>query len=122
MEIENSPLPPRERARVRGMLNLFTNQEMVSFYSLDTGRFFAELFAVFCDYRGNRGTCYSRIIITFAGRVTGWTAAGQDSSYTRSTLFDYIDGGAELYLSYGFKDAINRRYTSGVNPISLLTF
>jgi hypothetical protein len=44
--------------------------------------------------------------------VSGWKAVGKDAIYNRSTLFDYIDGGAELYLSYGFKDAINRRYTS----------
>ena len=48
--------------------------------------------------------------------VSGWHAAGQDSSYDRSTLFDYIDGGAELYLSYRFKEVINRRYKREGQP------
>ncbi len=48
--------------------------------------------------------------------VSGWKAAGQDSIYNRSTLFNYIDGGAELYLSYGFKEVINRRYKREGQP------
>ena len=30
--------------------------------------------------------------------------------YTPETLYDYIDGGAELYISYNFKDVVSRRY------------
>lgn len=48
--------------------------------------------------------------------VAGWKTAGKDSIYNRSTLFDYIDGGAELYLSYGCKEVINRRYKNEGKP------
>jgi hypothetical protein len=48
--------------------------------------------------------------------VAGWKTAGKDSIYNRSTLFDYIDGGAELYLSYGFKEVVNRRYKNEGKP------
>jgi hypothetical protein len=48
--------------------------------------------------------------------ASGWKAAGKDGIYNRSTLFDYIDGGAELYLSYGFTEVISRRYTSAGKP------
>jgi len=48
--------------------------------------------------------------------ILGWKPAGKDSVYNRSTLYEYIDGGAEFYLSYGFKEVINRRYTSAGKP------
>jgi hypothetical protein len=48
--------------------------------------------------------------------VEGWKTAGKDGIYNRSSLFDYIDGGAELYLSYGFKEVINRRYKNEGRP------
>ncbi len=34
-----------------------------------------------------------------------------DQYFNSDNLYDYIDGGAELYLSYGFNKVISRRYT-----------
>jgi hypothetical protein len=34
--------------------------------------------------------------------------------YNPDTLFDYINGGAELYISYNFKDVISRRYENSL--------
>jgi hypothetical protein len=34
-----------------------------------------------------------------------------DQYFNNDNLYDYIDGGAELYLSYGFNTVISRRYT-----------
>lgn len=48
--------------------------------------------------------------------VHGWKAAGKDSIYNSTTLYDYIDGGAELYLSYGFKEVISRIYRKHGQP------
>lgn len=42
--------------------------------------------------------------------VDGWKPSGRDGSYTPSTLFEYIDGGAELYISYGVRRVLSRRY------------
>jgi len=39
-----------------------------------------------------------------------WTAEGADEHYHRDTLFKYINGGAELYLTYGFTEVFVRRY------------
>ncbi len=47
--------------------------------------------------------------------VPGWTVTGE-YSYSPETLYEYIDGGAELYLSYGFRGMINRVYTGGEQP------
>ena len=35
-------------------------------------------------------------------KVKGWRISAEDQYYNRKNLYDYINGGAELYLSYGF--------------------
>ena len=44
------------------------------------------------------------------GLIEGWTMTEQLAIGTHDDLYDYIDGGAELYISYGFKNAISCRY------------
>ncbi|MBN2399514.1 MAG: hypothetical protein JXI33_04150 [Candidatus Aminicenantes bacterium] len=46
----------------------------------------------------------------FPSAVQGWilTEAGED--YTPESLYRYIDGASELYISYGFTRLISRRY------------
>jgi hypothetical protein len=50
------------------------------------------------------------------GRVAGWAAVGEDKIYTTENLFEYIDGGAELYLSYGLSSVLARNYTREGEP------
>ena len=49
-------------------------------------------------------------------QVDGWKASRKDGTYGRDNLYDYINGGAELYLSYGFKKCINRTYLLPEQP------
>lgn len=42
--------------------------------------------------------------------ILGWKAYGEDAVYDRDTLFDYMNGGAELYLAYDFKKVFARRF------------
>lgn len=44
--------------------------------------------------------------------IAGWKAV-TDRSFNNETLFDYIDGGAELFLSFGFSKVFNRIYSDG---------
>jgi hypothetical protein len=44
------------------------------------------------------------------GLIEDWTMTEQLAIGTHEALYDYIDGGAELYISYGFKNAISCRY------------
>ncbi len=44
------------------------------------------------------------------GSVQGWKPANSGIIYDANTLYDYIDGGAELYISYGFENVISREY------------
>jgi len=48
--------------------------------------------------------------------IDGWKVAAKDQSYNRDNLYEYIDGGAELYLSYGFKKVISRTYSKPDQP------
>jgi hypothetical protein len=48
--------------------------------------------------------------------VNGWEAAGECVIYDRETLFDYIDGGAELYLAYDFRGTLACRYERDGHP------
>ena len=55
--------------------------------------------------------------------VDGWKAVAKDGLYDRRTLYDYIDGGAEVYLSYDLREVAARRYTKpGQSPITLDMF
>jgi hypothetical protein len=42
--------------------------------------------------------------------VHGWKADGQDKVFTRQTIFDYMDGGGEIYLAYDFQRLRAREY------------
>ncbi len=43
--------------------------------------------------------------------VNGWVGGNIQRFTDNNNLYDYIDGGAELYISYGYISAISRRYT-----------
>jgi len=52
--------------------------------------------------------------------LEGWGVTEEDQVYDRDNLYDYINGGAELYLSYGFRNVLNRIYTVPEQPDILL--
>ena len=57
------------------------------------------------------------------GTIDGWTKAGQPDLYTPKTLSNYIDGGAELFLSYGFQVALSLKYQDAAeNEIAIDVF
>jgi hypothetical protein len=45
--------------------------------------------------------------------LEGWKKSQEIASYTPETLSDYIDGGAELYLSFGFQRSLSVAYARG---------
>lgn len=48
--------------------------------------------------------------------VGGWVRARPVASYDRRTLYDYIDGAAEVYLAYGFERVLSCRYHKAGQP------
>jgi hypothetical protein len=47
---------------------------------------------------------------SFPTEINGWEAKTGDKVYGRENLYDYVDGGAELYLTYDFKQVFARKY------------
>jgi len=55
--------------------------------------------------------------------VGGWQAAGEDRTYDRNTLYDYMDGGAEVYLAFDLRQVWTRKYAGpGNGEIALDVF
>ncbi len=48
--------------------------------------------------------------------IHGWVRDGEDALYDRDTLFDYIDGGAEVYRSFDVRKVVVRRYSRSGQP------
>jgi len=53
--------------------------------------------------------------LSLPGHAGEWRAAGSDQTYDRQTLYTYIDGGAELYLAYDFREVLSRRFVGPNN-------
>ena len=48
--------------------------------------------------------------------INGWIAKPQNTITTDDGLYEYIDGGAELFISYGFKELTAREYHKEGRP------
>lgn len=53
------------------------------------------------------------------GFVEGWTKSERMRRFIRANLYDYINGGAELFLEFGFEDLIIQHYRNKSQEISL---
>jgi len=54
--------------------------------------------------------------------VLGWKTAGEDQWYDPQTIFDYIDGGGEVYRAYNFRRLFARRLKRQGQPDILVDF
>ncbi len=54
--------------------------------------------------------------IRWPPEVEGWKWDGSQAVYDRGTLYQYIDGAAEVYLAYNFQHAEVRRYFKDGRP------
>jgi hypothetical protein len=61
-------------------------------------------------------------VIRLPDEARGWKAMDTDHRYKGQELYDYIDGGGELYLSYGFKLLVSRKYSKPGQPDIILDF
>ena len=50
--------------------------------------------------------------------INGWEKDSEHTVYDSKTLFKYIDGGAELYISYNFKHVLAQKYKKGEGIIT----
>jgi hypothetical protein len=51
--------------------------------------------------------------------ITNWKLSSPVSIYDTKTIFDYIDGAAELYLAYGFAKVASAEYKNGQTSIMI---
>jgi hypothetical protein len=56
-----------------------------------------------------------------ASRLEGWRVVEGPVSHGADTLYDYLDGGAERYLGYGFGELAHVRYQLGEDPLACVT-
>jgi hypothetical protein len=54
--------------------------------------------------------------ISQPAEAAGWTWDGKETPYNSKTLFEYIDGAAELYLAYGFQGLTVRKFEKSNQP------
>ena len=52
--------------------------------------------------------------------INGWNAVPEDRIFDKSTIFSYINGGAEVYKAYNMQGCLARRYTSPGGPAIML--
>jgi len=45
-------------------------------------------------------------------KIGSFMSEGEDRVYDRKTLYDYVDGGAEVYLAFDFREVWTRKYTA----------
>jgi hypothetical protein len=58
----------------------------------------------------------------FPAAVQGWILPTAIDTYTPETLYQYIDGASELYISYGFAKLISRKYEKPGQPEIVVDF
>jgi len=56
---------------------------------------------------GNVADLYTSV----PAEINGWVKLEQDEIYDRETLYDYMNGGAEVYLAFDFHKVFVRKYT-----------
>ncbi|MBA4395277.1 MAG: hypothetical protein C0407_17135, partial [Desulfobacca sp.] len=96
------------------------NSQKVTFYETIRLIFFLFLCLVFnlsvftLAYGADGGKMAVRI--SWPSEIMGWTWDQEDKAYDRETLFDYIDGAAEVFLAYNFQEAFVHRYVKAGRP------
>lgn len=53
-------------------------------------------------------------------RILAWTVEEKDRLYDRVTIFDYINGAGEVYLSYNMEKCLSRQFTIKNGPTIVL--
>ena len=53
-------------------------------------------------------------------KILDWESFGQDAVYDRKTIYDYLDGGAEVYLAFDFRNAFVRKYKNSSGEVIAL--
>lgn len=58
-------------------------------------------------------------LVPDSGFAPGWVKSGATLRFTEESLFDYIDGGAELFLEFGFSELLVQHYEKEESEMTL---
>lgn len=59
----------------------------------------------------------AEVMLKFLPRqMHGWRTHGKAETYNRQTIYDYMDGAGEIYLSYSFRELLVQRYIKPGKP------
>jgi len=61
----------------------------------------------------------SDLVLPGEGFLAGWKVAGTPRIFRKAELFNHIDGGAELFLEFGFERLTTQRYVQGTSELAL---
>lgn len=61
----------------------------------------------------------SQVIVPQDGFAPGWKRSGRSATFIKADLFNHIDGGAELFLEFGFEKLSVQRYARGKSELTL---
>ena len=64
------------------------------------------------------GAAVNPPIMSAVDGIEGWKRTGTPDRYTKDGLYGYIDGGAEIVLSYGFRELSVFRFRPAADPAS----
>jgi hypothetical protein len=60
-------------------------------------------------------------LLPAAASMSGWQMADGPTDYDSDTLYEYLNGGAPLYLTFGFQRMVHVRYQFGDHSLSSVT-
>ena len=75
--------------------------------------FLCSVLAIFIFQGCSQGSDSLTQYLPESGSITPWKADGEPKVFKGKELYNYIDGGAEIFFEYGFSQAIAQRYISG---------
>jgi len=61
----------------------------------------------------------AEVFIPEDGFEDGWVKSGNPKKFSRNDLYGHINGGAELYLEFGFEELVVQRYTNDESELDL---
>jgi hypothetical protein len=61
--------------------------------------------------------CETEMLLPSSSEIAPWRKSGPPAIFEEDRLFEYIDGGAEIYFEYGFRQAVTQEYIHGDNFI-----
>ncbi len=63
--------------------------------------------------------CFAEVFLPENGFDDGWVKSGDPKIFNRNDLYGHINGGAELYLEFGFEQLTVQKYTNDQSELDL---